>query len=254
MDSLRDLAINLLAALIGFVVARVSTRIGYLRKTRLTRRLWGSFTSGGPIEIVLPVFESDQFVRWEATGLVGTGDVRGILELQKALLSIDREYDVIEAGKLHGTTPSQDLIVIGGPDANLWTKAALDLLGPRVEIGQDDAWGAVTDLDSGESYNVVEHTDGTASKDLGIVISAKNPFALNGTIIILAGVWGYGTQGAVKLVTTSVGKLYGTGLDVSEPFEVIFSVPVVNKNALEPTVEVARNSTGATRRSWTTDS
>jgi hypothetical protein len=242
LDSLRDLGINLLAALIGFVIARLIAKARYLWTTRSVRQFWKVFGTSDSIDVVIPIFNEKEMVAYEPSGLLGTGDLRGLLDLQRTLIRISRPYRIIEADRLFGPTSSPGQVLIGSPDSNKWTKSAFEQLSPQVRFGTGDDWSVVHDLVTSKEYKAGrdEGNRGLA-KDVGIIISAQTPLSSRGHILVLAGAFGFGTQAAARLVTDSVLKLRESGLNLDKPFEVVFSVPVVNGDVLEPRIEVARN-------------
>src|SRR4051794_12015676 len=84
VDDVRDVIINLVAAAIGAVAAWSVAGIKRWRRERRARRFWGGMATRG-ITVVVGVQDRDALGGWEPSGLVGMGDVAGLVTIQREL-------------------------------------------------------------------------------------------------------------------------------------------------------------------------
>jgi hypothetical protein len=201
VNVLAGLATTLLGYIIGRVWQRVVDQIPYRRARVFWRPL---FTS--QIQVVVSRFESPSFN--EPTGLVGGGDAIALREISAYLSRIGfRKHKVVYVDEA-GLDRKNNLILLGGPDANAVTRDALKLIGARFQL-VDPGPGhpaEIRDTAPVESHatlsgarTAVRAYAPTADTDYGVVIRARNPFNPEKWLVIFAGAYGYGTWGGVEL-------------------------------------------------------
>jgi len=89
----------------------------------------------------------------------------------------------------------ENLIVIGGP---LYNAVARDILtNIRCPLGFNIDSYAIESVDGAQKYDPIIE-DGSVKKDVGLIVRAKNPYALERTVIVLAGSHSYGTSAAAQ--------------------------------------------------------
>jgi hypothetical protein len=205
MGQLLNLLFGLLTILIGYMIGRVWQRAVDRLPLRKARALWGPVLSGH-IQFVVGRFTLDNFV--EPTGIVGGGDALALRELSSY-------FSKIGAPRLSAVYVSEasvdrdnNLILLGGPDTNKVTRDALDLIKPRIKIVNTEP-GAAPEIH--DLISVMANDDGTHTRqpnayragedvDYGIIIRTYNPFNPERGLIIIAGTYGYGTWGGVRLM------------------------------------------------------
>jgi hypothetical protein len=233
LSTLGDLGVNLLAAMIGFVAARVLAWARYLRQTRNARRFWRPFLENG-FTIVLSEF-SEQFKDWERSGLIGVGDVKAYTTIQRKIATIrEQEFTLVHASKLQGDQLAGNLVLLGGPDSNKWTREIMR----RATLGVEVPPGTTMfrDRQGGRLYSAKRESSSTAGTDCGIVARVANPFGRGSRALILAGCFGEGTQAAASLVCGNDfedHELIGSGVD----FELLFVVEIIEGEPQRPTVK-----------------
>ncbi|MEJ2885484.1 hypothetical protein [Actinomycetospora aeridis] len=233
LDRFVDLGINLLAALIG---AGAAVLVGVWRRRRRTsdvRRFWGA--PRHPLTFLLPIWDRTPD-GWRSAGILGTGDVRALLALQRTMGALRRGFEVKEAPTLRDASSAPALVLIGGPRANTWSASILEELGGQVlySFAPDD--GSI--IGPGRRRSGHEMDDEDNGTDAALVLRVENPYYSAGTVYVLAGVSGVGTHAAARLVTTDVGRLLGRlrqdGVDEGGGFQLLLTVKIVNGTPQEP--------------------
>lgn len=225
-----DLLINLAAALIGYLIARTVAWWRRRRRTAAGRRFWAAFP--GSVVVVLPVWERE-VDGWTSTEVLGPGDVRALLRLQREMIEIDRRCEVLESSKL--TDGAGDLVLLGGGDANEWSARFLEHYRDVLRFAFD-ADQTLHNVKTGAVYGVTPVD--AHRRDAGLVVRAPNPFATTGTILLLAGVTGVGTDAAARLVGDDLAALMKlVPDDGQEAIAVVFTVDVIRGSPQAPRIE-----------------
>jgi hypothetical protein len=193
---------GLLTTLIGYFIGRMWQRVIDRVPYRKARNFWGAMLAS-EIQVVVSRFYSPLFA--EPTGIIGGGDSAAEREISAYFGKLGlKNVEVVHVGE--GTLNlDKNLILLGGPDMNAVTEAALELIMPRLEFvdpGKDIPI-EVHDLDpipgSEERYISSAKIDRGRATDYGIVIRTRNPFNDKKGIAIFAGAYGYATWGGIEL-------------------------------------------------------
>ncbi|WP_222272891.1 hypothetical protein [Modestobacter marinus] len=231
-----DLAINLIAAIIGFSVARLQAWLQFLRRSRNARRFMR-----GECNVVLSAFTDSNFRAWERSGLVGAGDVKALVVLERKLFSIrEQEFALKHAPALQGHEVAGNLVLLGGPDANRWTAAVME----RVALGVGVEPGTITFVDKVSSRRFYPHhgREAGSGSDAGVVVKVRSPFNSQSLVLVLAGGFGEGKQAAAELVCSPKFEdhpVIRSGAD----FELLFTVDIIGGVPQEPEVQFIREIT-----------
>ena len=198
MGSLTDLAINLLAAAIGVTVGWLWNSAYRAFKLRHARKFWRRFTAETS-RLVVGRFL--QFPNFEPSGLIGAGDASALIELKTFFEKMGLgQIEVHYSDQIDGDLLQANLILVGGPEANLVTREAVVKMIPALEFGYPDR-NAIAFYDFITRKEYLPWTDlisGEITRDFGIILSAPNPFAPATRIIVIAGSFGYGTRAALR--------------------------------------------------------
>jgi hypothetical protein len=236
-STIGDLIVNLVAAAIGFLVAQVTVWLRFLRRTRAARRFWKPLLQDDT-HVVLPIFSERRFRAWERSGLVGTGDIKALVAVQRKLLDIRREdFFITYASDLKGDELSSNLVLIGGPDSNKWTKTVLER--SHLQIFVKPGTIIFTDRITGTEYCPSDGDEIGSGTDTGLVVRTRNPFNPESLVLVLAGGFGEGTEAAARLVCDPLFEhfdLIRSGLD----FELLFTVEIVHGVPQRPEVLILR--------------
>lgn len=207
MDDVRDVAINLIAALIGAVATWSVARFRRWRRERRARRFWGGMSTRG-VTVVIGAQDREVLGHWEPSGLVGMGDVAGLITIQRELQGIGCEVKVSPVDSLSPEDRERDLVLLGGPDANALSRATVEHYDGTLSItvpGSSRHIIAFHDEESGQDFQPRYGAEGNVIHDYGLIVRVPNPLS-NGhktEVLILAGCWGYGTAGAAEAVCDS---------------------------------------------------
>jgi hypothetical protein len=181
VSDIHEIALNLLAAILGGVIFALWKRVRIRFLFRATRALWQPLLTK-PFHVVIAEFLSDDVKNFEMTGLTGLGEVHAIVDM------ISRFSDAQLPTGLSLSTPSHlspamlsdNLIILGGPDVN---KAAFSVKNARISsvaIERDaKERNIVVDQQTGITYEPSRTPARVSGKNLdvvwdyGIIIRAK---------------------------------------------------------------------------------
>lgn len=214
MGQLGNILAGLATTLIGYIIGRVWQRIADQIPYRRARTFWKPlFTS--QIQVVVSRFETSEFT--EPTGIVGGGDAIALREISTYLSRIGfRRHQVVYVDEA-ALDRKNNLILLGGPDANAVTRQAMELIGSRLQL-LDPGPGLsaeVRDLAPADAHRsrgeaakpAARKYVPTPDSDYGVIIRAHNPFNPEKWLAIFAGAYGYGTWGGVELALADSGFL-----------------------------------------------
>lgn len=222
MDNLRDLVIGVAASTLSFLLGIGVTQVYSWRRHLRIRLFWRPLVNHS-LTLVLGSFQRDEFLRYEPSGVVGIGDLRGLHEL----------IDLLGGAKLKGfkieytNTLSQEdregnLVLFGGSDANQLTPYFMQEIGARVELVNETPSPTLRDTVYDNASVTPELIDGKVVVDCGVLIRARNPLNPDRWIVIIAGCLGFGTWAGVRLTATDDLR------HAPESFEYIFRTTVDN--------------------------
>jgi hypothetical protein len=209
VGQLINVVAGLATTLIGYIVGRTWQKLVDRIPYRRAKIFWQPLFNA-EIQIVVSRFESPSFP--EPTGLVGGGDALALREISSYFSRIGfRRHKVVYVDE-PALDRKNNLILLGGPDANAVTKDALELIEPRlrlidpgpgipVEIHDLAPAARQGDGDLADAISEQKYVP-KADSDYGIIIRARNPFNPGRGLVIFAGAYGYGTWGGVNLVLT----------------------------------------------------
>jgi hypothetical protein len=223
LDKLIDLSVNLLAALIGFVIGWGWQRIKTEIRNKRARRLWKPFVTGDS-RIVLGRVSGFT----EPTGFSSVGCARGLAELQIHFKLLNLPEIIVEYDDdLHGDDLKSNLILIGGPAVNTITRQVLSRIGSKLRFGIPTHPEAIHDAAKNREYVPSRRTDtNEIDVDYGMIIKAKNPFDPSKQVLVIAGSWGYGTWAGARFTSSKEFIEDPVVLD-SKSFECLIETDVV---------------------------
>jgi hypothetical protein len=242
MSIVSQILIGLLTTFIGFALGftlQLSRRgINYWR----ARRFWRPFISG---ELKIVVGRFREFDTFEASGLVGVGDMQAAAEVVAFFAELGfrrraRAIEIVYQDRLAGDLYGANLICIGGPEGNRVTERILRRINHSIEF---DGGTSLRDTETGTVYNPEFETGHEEQKalalDCGLLIKAPNPFDPRRTVMIVAACYGYGTWAGAALARSSQflhTELVGQG----EPIECLYKVEVIEEVPQIPNIIFTR--------------
>ena len=195
-----------------------------IKDTFLTKKVLFNAFFNVDYKIVIGRFT--EFELFEPSGFWGVGDAMGLSELTKHL--DERRYNsftVEYADKLNGELLSENLILIGGPDANQITGDVVSRLELSLGFGNPDNHEiGFYNRKNNEIYNPIIKNEKVV-KDYGVIISAKNPYNTQNRVLLFFGSFGFGTWAALKYVTSDAFLRQEIGDD--DDFECLIETDVI---------------------------
>jgi hypothetical protein len=225
-DLLLGVVGNLLSALIGFVGGWILDRAKFQFQTRKAKRFWRSFAKSRT-KVVMGRFH--EFTEFEPSGLIGLGDAVALAELQSFFdrLGLPR-LSVGYANRMGVDDLKQNLILLGGPDANSVTREVVSRIQPTIRFGDPrNNEISITDSQSGKVFTPRWSSESEdVVTDYGLVYKVQNPFSPDHDVLLIAGSFGYGTWAGVQYVT-SPSFLEASQSERVRSFELLVEADVV---------------------------
>ncbi|MBL7494475.1 hypothetical protein I6A60_24415 [Frankia sp. AgB1.9] len=221
-----DILSNIAVAGAGLIFGRAQAVALTRWRFRQLREFWKPMAAGE--RVVLIVDAHEKFKDYEPSGMGGIADMQTLLELDRHLRSAGlRSFEFRTGTTLTSQERRRNLILIGAADANRITREVTDSLRSRLPLQfrvPDDE--AIIDPESGGTWES-ERNQNVVTRDYALVIFAKSPFAEGSFVLILAGIYGYGTRAAQEAVTEESLVKELSGLP-GEEFVALISCNVVN--------------------------
>jgi len=192
--------------LIGLIVALVSFASGYawqgfrkLRTLRAALHFWKPILKE---KIVVVVGRHNEFVEFEQSGFIGTGDARALADLEKWFRNIGFDnYVVMYSEEVGDSELEENIISLGGPDANSISYALYSRFeNTDVKFGDKDKYEISI---HGKCGTYSPRVSGGEGVDFGAIFLRRNPFKSSRWCLLIAGSYGYGTWAGVRFLTSS---------------------------------------------------
>lgn len=247
-----------MAAIVAIILGLVATAIWAVSTSgfkgvrrwwvdRNARQFWLPLVSGDQ-KIVLGRFtklvtewgELD-LTKWEATGLVGMGDVHAATFVESFLddlgvRKLGQTFAVVDHDQVSGDLSNTNLICLGGPDVNRITRKILEKKVNNTFVPGEWRENEISFYDTvHDKWYSPEADDGEDGRkivtlDCGLIIRVPNPWNRSRAVLIVAGSFGYGTWAGVMLARSpgflndqrvtqarSIECLYETDVDQGVP-------------------------------------
>lgn len=239
-----DVLLRVMAPLVGAAVGRTWPIVSQRIRTRRARRFWRPFSSADRLKVVGGAHGG--FETFEASGLVGVGDVMAFGELQE--IFYENKLGRLDVQFTAEVTPAllrdNDVISLGGPDAN-WATAMIDRRTEGSFRFGDPARHVISIADSREGREYCPGADGRDGLvDYGILKKVPNPFSPQCSALIIAGSFGFGTWAGVRL-TRDKEFLQHPVVVSAHPIECLFRTEVIGGQPLTVTIIDVRPLPGA---------
>lgn len=155
--------------------------------------------------IVIGTYYGERFRAWEASTLMAAGDAIALGTMMGVLNNVGiKDIDVVPTYNFSGDRYQNNLILLGGPDANKLTREVYNKLETNFRFGNPDK-NEITLYDSKEKmkYSPKYNSNNEVVGDYGFAFKSKNPFNPETDVIILAGCFGFGTCSAAQIFETN---------------------------------------------------
>lgn len=200
MSAVRDIAINVVAYPITFLMGLFGHRALNSFKLRGDRKLWKPFLGGGSLAIIL----TDK--PGQNTPKVSVTEVQAFSDLRSVLKSLGKEVDLqIGSAANFQHLMKRRFVCLGGPKANPATKYILDSL-PNLPVTFDHASNGFKTAAGGPFIEVKDANGLNTITDYGLIVKLSK-LDKNATdscpALIVFGLRGAGTQDAVRAILTN---------------------------------------------------
>lgn len=232
MSPIFDLGTNLAASALAFVVG-VSARsaLHYLQTYR-SRSFWGAGVRKGKTVLCLGSFKASDLgpymkvEEFEPTGLAGLGDAKAVHELTALLSKIGIDIHMSYADSPPAGETRDNLVLLGGDETNDLVVVAKQT-GTTSNIEFQGASPIILyDQFTRTSYKT-QWEMGRITVDYGRFIRKGNPYNPDRTLVMISGIYGFGTWGGVRLLNDKDFLRKCAALEVFD-MECIFEVRVIH--------------------------
>lgn len=188
--------------------------------------------------IVIGTYYTERFRAWEASTLMGTGDALALGKIMGTLNNIGiKNIDVVPTYNFTGDRYQDNLILIGGPDANKLTRETYDKLNTKLRFGNPDRNEiALFDTSKGETYVPKYNSNSQVVGDYGFAFKTQNPYNQETNAIILAGCFGFGTCAAAQIFESEKLLEKIEGFENEHGFEVLVYSDIINDWTQKPKI------------------
>ncbi len=243
-----DILVGLLVLGLGALIPYIYRFIRLYRVNLKLRGAWKGFSDALTFIVVGRFME---FKHFEASGFLGVGDARALSELSFFLSTYKTfNYEVAYADELSGENTRNNMILLGGPDANQITKLLLDKMYHNIKRGNEKDY--IISFADGISNKVYaprfSDKDSKNGIDYGYIIRGPNPLDEEKYVLIVVGCFGYGTWGCVRHLVSDAFK-NDRFVRSNKSFEMIIEstvvkgVPLSNKVVLKRSLRKAEPAT-----------
>jgi hypothetical protein len=185
------------------------TPLGYISYnyllSYLPARKFLAFDNSSQLDVILTtssVTESPKGAKVQRA-TTGIGQVQGVSHLSKFIGKFYKNKSIdIHLGKGLIIRPTNDIVLLGGPSKNEYSKRFIQMLikeSPDLNLQIDDENSKLMIKDKTFDISHLCIQDDLPNKDIGIVICWKNPFSPaseSGRAVYCAGLTSYGTSGS----------------------------------------------------------
>lgn len=196
---------------------------------RKFNHFWRSFFDR-KTSVVIGTYYSERFRAWEASTMMGTGDALALGKMLGVLNRVGvKGIEVVPTYNFSGDRYQNNLILLGGPDANEVTRRVFERLSTKLKFGNPDKNEiSLRDSKSGTGYFSKYDSRNQVVGDYGMAFKTKNPFNPEATVIIIAGCFGFGTCAAAEIFENDNLICQGDGYQVNSEFEALVYSDIIN--------------------------
>jgi hypothetical protein len=266
VSEIRDIVINIVAAILMFVAGMISRGVVGFAQLHRDRAFWGRRLLRGRTYLFIGSFV--RFNHLEPSGFVGLGDLRALQDVTATLEKNRAKFEVAYSSRIQETQLRDNIVLLGLDETNSLAVGMLERLGSGFQV--DTNAMTITDSATGKTYSpewevdplngdgpyrdfdgswfISVKDDGFRQAlrfraDYGVLVRSENPFAPNKTLVMMAGIYGFGSWRAAQLPKDKDFQRRCAGLN---SFECLFRVEVQQNQLLTTSILVIR---GLPRRS-----
>ena len=206
MDQVVNLGIGVAASGVSFVLGVMLRTFVDNYRVRRSRAFWGRGIGDGRTVILLGSFSEELITSsvhrsgsdFEPSGIVGLGDARAAHELAAYFSRLGVSAQIAYANSPLAGLGKSNIVLLGAEETNPLVK------GPFADVTHTFRYDTslpmtLHDEQKHESYKA-ELTGDQIAVDYGTLIRARNPYAPEHTLVMIGGIYGFGTWGGVRLL------------------------------------------------------
>lgn len=198
-----NLGIGIAASGISFVLGVMLRTLTDNYRTRRSRAFWGKGIGNGKTIILLGSF-SDEMITpatgFEPSGVIGLGDARAAHELAAYFSRLGIAVDIAYTNSPLSGQGKCNIVLIGSEEVNSLVKEVFDDIPTTFRYDTSPPMNIYDSLVSDRLYEPVL-SGGQLTVDYGTLIRARNPYAPEHALVIIGGIYGFGTWGGVRLLS-----------------------------------------------------
>jgi len=188
--------INLFAGIVVFVFGYFFPKMQLTFQTRNVKYLWKHFFKRKNVKVVLST-RLGPYQR--STPRVSILEMKGFVILSNLLTRFKFVLEPRSSEDKLTDLKDEDLIILGGPAANKISLEIWNNLSSKLPclINLDEQKITIAD----RIYKPLYDVEGCVQTDYAIVLRTKHPYNMDRTIFLCFGCHGFGTLGAVNMIT-----------------------------------------------------
>lgn len=162
--------------------------------------------------------------------MMGTGDALALGKILGVLNRVGvKGIEVVPTYNFSGDRYQNNLILIGGPDANEITRRVFERMSTNLKFGNPDKNEiSFRDSKSKTGYFSKYDSQNRVVGDYGLAFKTKNSFNPEATVIIVAGCFGFGTCAAAQVFENDNFIRQADSYQVNSEFELLVYSEVIN--------------------------
>jgi hypothetical protein len=221
-----DFLINIAASAAFFILGVSSTFLYKLYKLRHLKDLWRVFLKDKSINVILSTRPGPHA---RSTPRVSLNEMQGFVILSQLLGRLNVAVKPVDSMVRLSELADSDLIVLGGPSANNIAAEIWHRISDRIPFALDIPLQAIRV--GSRCYEPIIDQGGHITKDFAIIIRGPQPLNPQKQMFLFLGCHGYGTLGAVRIVTdTILGKELAKNCKNSKAFAAIAQFDLQNQS------------------------
>lgn len=196
-----NLGVGIAASGISFVLGVMLRTFTDNYRSRRSRAFWGKSIGSSKIIILLGSLSDELIARtpeFEPTGVVGLGDARAAHELAAYFSRLGVTAKIAYANSPLAGQGSNNIVLLGAEESNPLIKGAFDEVASTFRFDTSLPMKLHDGLRN-KSY-VAEMRGDQVAVDYGTLIRTRNPYAPEHTLVMIGGIYGFGTWGGVRLL------------------------------------------------------
>jgi hypothetical protein len=194
---------------VGIAASGISFALGIMLRTftdnyraRRSRAFWGRGIGSGKTIILLGSLTDELIARtpeFEPTGVVGLGDARAAHELAVYFNRLGVTANIAYANSPLAGQGRSNIILLGAEEANPLIRGAFDGVASTFRYETSLPMKLHDGLRK-KTYAAELTSGGQVAVDYGTLIRTRNPYAPEHTLVMIGGIYGFGTWGGVRLL------------------------------------------------------